>query len=111
MIEVTGCRILIKPFKIQEHDKILASAKKAGLVLLDVSERKEQANVDKGTILQIGTKCHEDYLGSAKVGDVIGYAKFGGKFIQDPHDPDEENIYLVINDEDVICIFKESVND
>jgi len=103
-ITVTGCRILVKPFKIQEHDKVFESAKKAGIILTEVSERKEQINVDKGTVLQIGSKCHEDYVGDLKVGDVIGYAKFGGKFIQDPVD---ETVYLIISDEDVICIFKE----
>ena len=103
-ITVTGCRILVKPFKIQEHDKVFESAKKAGIILTEVSERKEQINLDKGTVLQIGSKCHEDYVGELKVGDVIGYAKFGGKFIQDPVD---ETIYLIISDEDVICIFKE----
>lgn len=104
MIEVTGCRILVKPQKIQEYDKVIASAIKAGLVLPEQSDRKEQVNVDKGIVLQVGEKCHPDYLGTAKVGDLIGYAKFGGKFIQDPVD---EELYLVINDEDVICIFKE----
>lgn len=103
-INVTGCRILVKPFKIQEHDKVFESAKKAGIILTEISERKEQINVDKGTVLQIGSKCHEDYVGSLEVGDVIAYAKFGGKFIQEPGD---EEVYLVINDEDVIAIFKD----
>lgn len=104
MIKVTGCRLLIKPQKIQEHDKIFARAKAAGIQLPDFSERKEQINVDKGVVLQIGPNCHEDYVGDVKKGDMIGYAKFGGKFITDPKD---EEIYLVINDEDVICVFKE----
>lgn len=105
MIEVKGCRLLIQPFKIQEHDKTFARAKAAGLVLPEQSERKEQINVDKGTVLQIGSKCHEDFVDGLKVGDVIGYAKFGGKFITDP---DTEEIYLVINDEDVVVVFKDS---
>ena len=105
MIVVTGCRILIKPFKIQEHDKVYASAKAAGIVLSEPSERKEQVNVDKGTVLQIGAKCHEDYVGELAVGDTIAYAKFGGKFISEPG---SEDIYLVINDEDVVAIFKET---
>ena len=104
MITVTGCRVLIKPFKIQEHDKVFASAKASGIVLPEFSERKEQVNVDKGTVLQIGPKCHEDYVGSLTEGDVIGFAKFGGKFVQDPKD---DEVYLIINDEDVICIFKD----
>ena len=103
-ITVTGCRILVKPFKIQEHDKVFESAKKAGIILTEISERKEQINVDKGTVLQIGSKCHEDYVGDLKVGDVIAYAKFGGKFIQEPG---SEDVFLVLNDEDVVAIFKE----
>lgn len=104
MIQVTGCRLLIKPFTIQEHDKVYQKAKEIGIVLPDFSERKQQVEVDKGTVLQIGEKCHEDYVGHLKVNDIIGYAKFGGKFIQDPT---TEEIFLIINDEDVICIFKE----
>lgn len=103
-IIVTGCRVLIKPFKLQEHDKVYDSAKKAGIILTDISERKEQINVDKGTVLQIGEHCHQDYVGHVSVGDVVGYAKFGGKFITDPVD---NEVYLIVNDEDVICVFKE----
>ena len=103
-IIVTGCRLLVKPFKLQEHDKVFDSAKKAGIFLLETAERKEQINVDKGTVLQIGSKCHEDYVGNLAVGDTIAYAKFGGKFIQEPG---SEEVFLVINDEDVVAIFKD----
>jgi co-chaperonin GroES (HSP10) len=103
-INVTGCRVLLRPFKIQEHDKVFASAKLQGIVLPEFSERKEQANVDKGTVLEIGPKAHEDYVGSIKVGDVVGFAKFGGKFVQDPTN---DEVYLIVNDEDLICTFKD----
>jgi len=104
MISVTGCRILLRPFKIQEHDKVYASAKAAGIELPEFSERKEQVNVDKGTVLEIGNSCHQDYVGKLKVGDTVGFAKFGGKFVQDPS---TEEVFLIVNDEDIICIFKE----
>ena len=103
MITVTGCRILIKPFKIQEHDKVFASAKASGIVLPEFSERKEQVNVDKGTVLQIGPNCHPDYTSELKVNDTVGFAKFGGKFVQDSND----EVYLIVNDEDIICIYKD----
>jgi co-chaperonin GroES (HSP10) len=102
MITVTGCRVLLKPHKIQEHDKVFAAARAAGIVLTELSERKEQANIDKGTVLQVGPKAHEDYVGDIKVGDVVGFAKFGGKFVQDP---DTEELFLIVNDEDLICKF------
>jgi co-chaperonin GroES (HSP10) len=41
----------------------------------------------------------------AKVGDTVGFAKFGGKFVTDPESKEE---LLVLNDEDIICVFKES---
>ena len=104
MIHVTGCRVLLKPFKIQEHDKVFASAKIQGIIIPEMSQRKEEVNVDKGTVLQIGPKAHEDYVGDIKVGDVVGFAKFGGKFVQDPID---DVVYLIVNDEDLICSFKE----
>lgn len=103
MILVKGCRLLIKPFTITEQHKDYARAKAAGIVLPEMSERKEQINVDKGTVLQIGDKCHEDYVADLQVGDVIGYAKFGGKFVTDKDDEQ----YLIINDEDVICVYKD----
>lgn len=104
-IKVTGCRILVRPKSLEEHDKVRASAKAAGIALLEQTERKEEINVDQGTVLQIGPNCHEDYVVDLKVGDMIGYAKFGGKFFPDP-DNEGKNL-LIINDEDVICIFKE----
>lgn len=103
MVRVTGCRILIKPFSLQEHDAVFAAAKRAGIELPEFSERKEQINVDKGTVIQIGSKCHEDYVGNLSVGDVVGYSKFGGKYIKDSND----ELLLVVNDEDIICLFKE----
>lgn len=103
-IEVVGCRLLIKPFKLQEHDKVYAAALKAGIALPEMSKRKEEVNIDRGTVLQIGETAHQDFVNNLKVGDVIGYAKFGGKFFTDPA---TEDLLLIINDEDVICIFKE----
>jgi co-chaperonin GroES (HSP10) len=103
-VQVTGCRILLRPHKIQEHDKVFAAAKAAGLALPEFSERKEQANVDKGVVLQIGPSCHKDYVGDLQEGATIGFAKFGGKFVTDPKNDD---LLLIINDEDVVCIFKE----
>ena len=102
-IQVTGCRILVKPFELEEHDEVFRSAKKAGIHHLDQDERKQKINIDKGTVLQIGSKCHEDYVGTLKVGEVVGFAKFGGKYIKDTVTQED---LLVISDEDIVCIFK-----
>lgn len=101
-IEVTGCRILIRPFTTKE-DPVFAAARKAGLAILDRTERQEQVNVEKGEVLQIGPRASAEYIEGVNVGDVVGFAKFGGKFVEtSPGD-----WLLVINDEDIICRFKD----
>lgn len=102
-IQVPGCRILIRPVKVEETDKALKAAKQAGLFIPELSERKQQAAIDKGTVLQIGPTVNEDFTEGLSVGDCIGFTKYGGKFVTDP---ETEETLLIINDEDVICIFK-----
>jgi co-chaperonin GroES (HSP10) len=105
MIVVTGCRILVDPLKEEEVDEKVKSAKQFGIVLLESDERKQKINMDRGVILQIGPKAEPDYIEGAKVGDTVGFAKFGGKFVTDPETKKE---LLVLNDEDIICVFKEN---
>ena len=105
MIVVPGCRILIRPFKVEENDEIVRSAKKFGIVLTEQDERKHQTKVDKGVVMAIGPKASEEYTQGMRVGDTIGFTTYGGKFVRDLN---SEEDMLIINDEDVICIFKEA---
>jgi co-chaperonin GroES (HSP10) len=100
-----GHRLVIKPFALEEHDEVYARAKRAGLELLPIDERKQQVNIDQGTVVAIGPSAFKDFGGDAwcSVGDVIGFAKFGGKYIKDPGTKED---FLVLNDEDVICVLK-----
>lgn len=102
----TGHRVLVKPFNIEQHDKAFESAKKAGIFLLEQEERKMQVNIDKGTVLDIGPTAFEAFGNVAwyAVGDVVGFTKFGGKYIKNPETNED---FLILNDEDVICVFKE----
>lgn len=102
----TGHRILVKPFTIQEQDKQFKSATASGIILLEQDERKLQINVDKGTVLDIGPTAFKDFGGEPwfSVGDVVGFTRFGGKYIKNPA---TEEDFLILNDEDVICVFKE----
>lgn len=104
-IQVTGCRLLVKPLNVDDLDPTYKRAKSAGIVLTDKDERTIEAHAEKGVLLQIGPKASEEYMEGAKVGDVIGFTKFGGKFVKENEDDQEK--FLIINDEDVICIFKE----
>lgn len=105
-ITPAGHRILVKPDNIEEIDPVLASAKRTGIVLSDMTARTEQTAVDTGTILEIGVNCWKAFDSGvpwAKVGDKIIYAKFGGKLVVDP---DTKEKFLILNDEDCIGVFK-----
>lgn len=104
MVKITGCRILVKPFKIEEQDEVIRRAKQSGLFLLEDDERKRQSLVEQGTVLQIGPGCDPSFVEGLRVGAIIGFAKFGGKFVKDLETKED---FLVINDEDIVCIFKE----
>jgi co-chaperonin GroES (HSP10) len=101
-MKVTGCRILVKPLLEEEVDENVKRAKALGIQFLPTDERKQTVNMDRGVILQIGPKANEDYTEGAKVGDTVGFAKFGGKFVTDPETKEE---LLVLNDEDIIVVF------
>lgn len=105
MIQVPGCRLLIKPIKIEEHDKAFAAAKAMGLELPDQTKRQMQTVIDKGIVLQIGPNASQDYIQGVAEGDMIGFSKFGGKFVKDLNSDED---LLIINDEDVVCVFKET---
>lgn len=104
MIKVPGCRVLLKPLTIEEVDDVFKSAKKSGILLLEQDERKQQIHVDKGVVLQIGPSTNADYTAGVEVGDTIGFAKYGGKYIEDP---DTKETFLIINDDEIVCIFKD----
>jgi len=106
MIVVPGCRLLIKPLKLEEHDPVLRRAKALGIALSEQDERRAQQTVDRGTVLQIGPEADKAYIQGVEEGSIIGFTKYGGKFVKDLDDGDNE--LLVINDEDVICIFKDN---
>jgi co-chaperonin GroES (HSP10) len=105
MIVVTGCRILVKPLAEEEVDENVKRMKELGFEFIKSDERRQKVNMDRGTILQMGPKANEDYVAGAEVGDTVGFAKFGGKFVTDDDTKEE---LLILNDEDIICVFRES---
>lgn len=70
---------------------------------LEKQSQRENASMDKGTVKAIGETAFKDYGVDCpiKVGDYICYARFGGK---DVTDPETEQVFVVINDEDVVCV-------
>jgi co-chaperonin GroES (HSP10) len=101
-------RILVKAEKFDEFNKDIQRAKGLGLVIPELEDMKRaQASVDRGVVVAIGPTAYRDFGVECpvKVGDVINYARFSGKIITDP-ETDQE--YVCLNDEDLICILKDS---
>jgi len=108
MISPVLHRILVKPFDLVEVDKDYARAQAAG-IYLDFSEKdREQAAVDKGTIVAIGSTAFKDFGTDSPVvvGDTVIFAKYGGKVVKD-----EGVSYTLLNDEDVLAIISKEPLD
>lgn len=107
MIVPTLHRILVKPDKLEETDKAFVKAKQIGIVIPELEDRKRaQAGVDKGVVQAIGPTAYRDWNTSSpiEVGDYVAYARFAGKYIEDPYTGEE---LLALNDEDIVCIFRQ----
>jgi len=104
MLVPLGHRLLVKPETIEDVDDAFASAKRAGIQIVGTERQREQAAVEKGIVIAMGDTAFKDFGGVpwCKVGDVVGYTRYGGKFIKDG-DVD----YIILNDEDVICRYAE----
>lgn len=109
MIEPVLHRILIKQFDVTERDKTFQSAKASGIILAGTQMDREQAAVDRGTVLALGPTVFKDFGAESvlEVGDEIVFARHSGKTVRDPDQADDDNTkFIVINDEDVIAILK-----
>ena len=110
MIIPTMHRIVVKQRQLSEVSQEHKRLEKLGLVVADTEDRKRaQAGVDQGTIVSFGPTAFKDFDTEVpfKISDYIAFAKYSGKVITDPDDHLE---YVVINDEDVVAIIKETKN-
>lgn len=113
MIIPVGHRVVVKQEKLEEVDVAYRKAKQAGIVIADTDEkRREQAGLDKGVVISIGPGAFVEFNRNqmtdgpwCKPGDRIAFAKYSGKTVVDP---DDHETYMVINDEDVVCVIRET---
>lgn len=109
MIEPVLHRLVVKQFDVTEKDKTFQSAKAAGILLSGSQMDREQAAVDRGTVVSLGPTVFKDFGSEMNlvVGDEIVFARHAGKVVADPdQDPTDLSKYIVINDEDVIAILR-----
>lgn len=91
----TGYRVLIKPDPLEDKSA-------GGILIVHSDERLARAATQTGVLVAIGkTAWADSQVPWCEVGDHVVYAKYAGKVIVDP-DTDEE--YLVVNDEDILAI-------
>ena len=106
MIKPVTHKLVVKPYKITEHDAVYKSALGAGIVLPDEDKRKrEQAAVDQGVVVALGPTVFKDFgcECNLEVGMEIVFAKYAGKEVVDPEDG---QTYTIILDEDVVAILR-----
>lgn len=104
MITVILHRILVKQNKLEETNKDYLKAKSFGLIIPEHEDNKRaQAGVDTGIVIAVGPTAFKDFGVSPpiKVGDNVAFARFSGKVI---HDPEDDEDYVLLNDEDICVI-------
>ena len=113
---MTGYRVLVKP------DPIVT--KTAGGIEIPVNEKLEKTGVQRGVVIDVGPFAWKAFrelndagnersgVKWAQPGDYIFFARNAGRFIFDPFEPEEDNQneYLVMNDEDIIAVIAQGDN-
>ena len=114
MLHPCGYRILVLPDEIEKEIKEGKLAEVGfEIVLTEQQQRLEEASQHLGTIVAVGTKAwayHRDIDSDgiqregapwAEKGNRVIYARYAGKKLVDP---ETEIEYVVLNDEDIICV-------
>jgi co-chaperonin GroES (HSP10) len=100
-IEAVGHRVVVKPDPVEKKTK-------SGLII-QTDERLEKAATVIGTVVSIGPEAFrafnrsagfKDYFPWVKPGDKVYYAKYAGKFVQDPETQED---FLIVIDEDIVA--------
>jgi co-chaperonin GroES (HSP10) len=105
MIKILLHRVAIKQFDFNEWDEGRKKLKEMGWAIPETEkEIRAKASVDIGTIEQIGPTAFKDFGVETpiKVGDIVGFVKGSGKLVKNPLTEEE---VLIVNDEDITCIF------
>jgi co-chaperonin GroES (HSP10) len=111
MIKPAGHRVLVRPDKLEDTDPVYAAAKKAGIELARKDDfKREQAAVDQGVVISLGSTAFKDFGGEpwCGEGDYIAYARHAGKYVTDPETKEE---FIILNDEDVVAVLKGEAKD
>lgn len=93
-LKVKGYRVLVKPDPIEETIN--------GFIMVN-DKKLERAGQIIGTVIEVGALCWTNHIDPApwcEVGDLVLYSRYAGKFVNDPNTNEE---FVILNDEDIIC--------
>lgn len=104
-----GKHLLVKAHKLEDVDPMFKRFKDAGLAIPDLKEKKmHERAVERGTVISVSPKAWKDWFDGepwCKEGDDVIFAKYGGHIITH-----EEQEYVLLNDEDVLCVISSQEN-
>jgi co-chaperonin GroES (HSP10) len=91
-------RVLILPDRLEEKTA-------SGIIIQH--DKREEAAVEKGTVVLVGSTAYKEFGTSAEEQGVIpgarvSFAKYAGKAMLDG-----DVKYICVNDEDVVCVLEE----
>lgn len=98
MIKPVLHRLILKLDDVEEVTE-------SGIIIANDLVKKERKAVETGVVIAVGETAFKDYGGSTdtvQVGDKVTIAKYSGKEVKDGKD-----LFVIVNDEDVLCIHKD----
>jgi co-chaperonin GroES (HSP10) len=98
-------RVLIKPIELKKSHKVEGTD-----IELDLSfgsaqdEKRHEAARIEGHVVALGPTAFEGQLPRpTSVGDHVVFAKYAGLYV---NDPETDETYVLINDEDILCVVR-----
>ncbi len=96
----TGAHILVKVERPPEKTA-------GGIILIEQTREVEQMASTKGRVISVGTEAWDEFASPwANCGDTVLFAKYAGLKVPDADPDDSESEYRVMNDTDVLGIYK-----
>lgn len=108
-IRVPGHRVLVKPEPVE---KVSAG----GIVIArpGQGDKLELMGTDRGTVVDLGPTCWKNYDADlpewapwCKIGDRVVFARYAGKLVKNPETEEE---FFLINDEDIQVVLEEATD-
>ena len=91
-------RVILKPAIVKKTE--------SGIIVAS-SDRMQATNSDRGEVVMIGPEAWKDFgckKPPVKVGDKVVFSKYGAKILKFKED---DEIYLIVNDEDILVGYKD----